>query len=65
MTILDSLLRGGLEGREASPTGFQVPEAVRLVDDLYFHPESLHSKDEFVAKQKKLNYMRQKDIIKI
>jgi phosphoenolpyruvate carboxykinase (ATP) len=65
MAILDSLLRGGLEDWKPSPTGFLVPEAVRLVDDLYFHPENLYSQDEFVAKQKKLNYMRQKAIAKI
>lgn len=65
MAILDSLLRGGLEDWTASPTGFLVPEAVRLVDDLYFHPENLYSKDEFEAKQKKLDYMRQRTIAKI
>ena len=65
MAILDSLLRGGLEDWIASPSGFQVPKAVRLVDDIYFHPENLYSKDEFEAKQKKLNYIRQKAISKI
>lgn len=65
MAILDSLLRGGLEDWISSPSGFKVPKAVRLVDDIYFHPENLYSKEEFEAKQKKLNYIRQKAISKI
>jgi len=65
MAVLDSLLRGGLEDWIASPSGFQVPKAVRLVDDIYFHPENLYSKNEFKLKQEKLNYLRQKAISKI
>jgi phosphoenolpyruvate carboxykinase (ATP) len=65
MAILDSLLRGGLEDWIASPSGFQVPKAVRLVDDIYFHPETLYSKEDFEAKQRKLSYLRQKVISKI
>jgi phosphoenolpyruvate carboxykinase (ATP) len=65
MAILDSLLRGGLEDWISSPSGFQVPKAVRLVDDIYFHPENLYSKEEFEAKQTKLNYFRQKAISKV
>jgi len=65
MAILDSLLRGGLEDWIDSPTGFKVPRAIRMVDDIYMHPENLYSKDEFEAKQRKLNYMRRKAIEKI
>jgi len=45
--ILDSLFRGGLEDWVDSPTGFEVPAAVRSVDDIYFHPERLSSVSEF------------------
>jgi phosphoenolpyruvate carboxykinase (ATP) len=38
MGILDSLVRGGLEDWEDSPTGFKVPKAIRVVDDIYVHP---------------------------
>jgi len=65
MAILDSLLRGGLEDWIDSPTGFKVPRAIRMVDDIYMHPENLYSKDEFEAKQRKLNYLRRKTIEKI
>jgi len=65
MAILDSLLRGGLEDWIDSPSGFKVPTAVRMVDDIYLHPESLYSKVEFEAKQKRLDYLRQRAIEKI
>lgn len=65
MAILDSLLRGGLEDWIDSPSGFRVPKAVRMVDDIYLHPENLYSKVEFEAKQKRLNYLRQRAIEKI
>ena len=65
MAILDSLLRGGLEDWVDSPTGFKVPMAIRMVDDIYLHPENLYSKAEFEAKQRKLNYLRCKVIEKI
>ena len=65
MAILDSLLRGGLEDWIDSPTGFKVPRAIRMVDDIYMHPENLYSKDEFEARQRKLNYLRRKAIEKI
>ncbi|MFC1897276.1 phosphoenolpyruvate carboxykinase (ATP) [Chloroflexota bacterium] len=58
MAILDSLLRGGLEDWEDSPTGFQVPRAIRLVDDLYLHPEKLYSRTEFEEKQVEINRIR-------
>lgn len=65
MAILDSLLRGGLEDWIDSPAGFKVPMAIRMVDDIYLHPENLYSKAEFDAKQRKLDYLRCKIIEKI
>lgn len=65
MAILDSLLRGGLEDWIDSPTGFKVPTAIRMVDDIYLHPENLYSKAEFEARQRKLDYLRCKVIEKI
>jgi len=62
--ILDSLLRGGLEDWIDSPTGLQVPAAVRVVDDIYFHPERLYSESEFEAGQQKLNQFRRAAIEK-
>lgn len=58
MAILDSLLRGGLEEWIDSPTGFKVPTAIRLVDNIYLHPEKLYSRDEFEEKQRELNKIR-------
>ena len=60
--ILDSLLRGGLEDWVETATGLEVPAAVRLVDDIYFHPEILYPWDEFAAKQKELNRFRHQTI---
>jgi len=65
LAILDSLLRGGLEDWVDSATGFKVPAAVRWVDDIYFHPEKLYSRDEFEAKQKELHKLRYEAIEKI
>lgn len=65
MAILDSLLRGGLEDWVDSPTGFKVPTAIRMVDDIYLHPEKLYSKAEFEEKQKELNKFRCEAIKKI
>jgi len=65
MAILDSLLRGGLEDWIDSPTGFKVPKAIRMVDDIYLHPEKLYSTDEFEEKQKELNKFRREAIEKI
>ncbi len=62
LAILDSLLRGGLEDWVDSPSGFKVPAAVRLVDDIYFHPELLYSVDRFDFKQKELNRLRHETI---
>ena len=62
MSILDSLLRGGLEDWGDSPAGFQVPRAIRLVDDILVHPEKLYAKTEFDKKQKKLNRIRQEAV---
>lgn len=65
MAILDSLLRGGLEDWIDSPTGFKVPRAIRMVDDIYLHPETLYSKTEFEERQRRTNYIRRKAIEKI
>jgi phosphoenolpyruvate carboxykinase (ATP) len=59
MYILDSLLRGGFEGIWThSRTGFQIPKAIRMVDDIYLHPEKLYSKTEYETKQKALDAFR-------
>lgn len=63
--ILDSLLRGGLEDWVDSPTGFAVPKAIRVVDDIYLHPEKLYSADEFEKKQKELERVRYEAVEKI
>jgi len=65
MGILDSLLRGGLEDWVDSPTGFQVPKAIRIVDDIYVHPEKLYSRTEFEEKQRELNRIRYEAVEKI
>ena len=65
MAILDSLLRGGLEDWIDSPTGFQVPKAIRMVDDIYLHPEKLYSKAELEERRKELNKFRREAIQKI
>jgi len=65
MSILDSLLRGGLEEWVESPTGFTVPKAIRGVDDIYTHPEKLYPRSAFIQKQKQLNLLRQKEVEKI
>jgi len=58
MSILDSLLRGGLEDWVDSPTGFKVPTAIRAVDDIMVHPERLYTRSEFEQKQQKLHQLR-------
>ena len=63
--ILDSLLRGGLEDWVDSPTGFEVPRAVRYVDDIYLHPEKFYSTIEFEEKQKEVNKIRRESIEKV
>ncbi len=63
--ILDSLLRGGLEDWIDSPTGFKVPRAIRVVDDIYLHPEKLYSRDEFEEKQRELNKIRYEAVEKL
>jgi phosphoenolpyruvate carboxykinase (ATP) len=65
INILDSLLREGFEDWIDSPTGFKVPKAIRMVDDIYLHPEKLYSKTEFEEKQKQLNRFRRTVIEKI
>jgi phosphoenolpyruvate carboxykinase (ATP) len=63
--ILDSLFRGGLEDWVDSPTGFQVPAAVRAVDDIYFHPERLWSAIEFEDEMIEVTRFRRSAIEKI
>lgn len=65
LSILDSLLRGGLEDWVDSPTGFRVPASIRAVDDILVHPERLYSQVEFEEKQKKLNRIRCEAVEKI
>jgi phosphoenolpyruvate carboxykinase (ATP) len=65
MAILDCLLRGGLEDWVDSPTGFQVPKAVRYVDDIYLHPEKLCSVAEFETRQRELNKTRCESVQKL
>ncbi len=65
MAILDSLLRGGLEDWIDSPTGFQVPASVRMVDDIYFHPEKLFAVAEFEENQHGLNTIRREALEKL
>ncbi|MBA7632484.1 Phosphoenolpyruvate carboxykinase (ATP) [subsurface metagenome] len=65
MGILDSLLRGGLEDWRDSPTGFQTPAAIRVVDDIYVHPEKLYSSSEFEQKQKELDKIRHKAVVEL
>jgi len=65
IAILDSLLRGGLKHWVDSPTGLKVPKAIRMVDDIYVHPEKLYSKEDFEKKQKQLNMLRREAIEKV
>jgi ATP-dependent phosphoenolpyruvate carboxykinase len=65
MSILDSLLRGGLEDWMDSPSGFRVPAAIRAVDDILVHPERLYTAAEFEQKQRELNKIRYEAIEKI
>ena len=65
MGILDSLVRGGLEDWQNSPTGFKVPKAIRVVDDIYVHPEKLYSASEFEEKQRNLNRVRYEAVAKL
>jgi phosphoenolpyruvate carboxykinase (ATP) len=63
--ILDSLLRGGLEDWVDSPTGFQVPKAIRVVDDIYVHPEKVYSSSEFEERQRELKKIRYKAVAEL
>ncbi len=63
--ILDSLLRGGLEDWIDSSAGFKVPRAIRVVDDIYMHPEKLYPEGEFEEKQGNLNKIRYEAVEKI
>jgi hypothetical protein len=48
-----------------SPTGFLVPRAIRVVDDIFLHPEKLFSPSEFAEKQKEINRVRYEAVEKI
>jgi len=65
MAILDSLFRGGLEDWVDSPTGFKVPKAIRMVDDIYLHPEKLYTRVEFKEKQEGFNKLRYEAVEKL
>ncbi len=65
MGILDSLLRCGLEDWADSPTGFQVPRAIRTVDDIFFHPEKLYSPKEFATQQGQLDHQRYEAVARL
>ncbi len=58
MSILDSLVRGGLTEWRTSPSGFLVPAAVRGLSDRYFHPEKLYEGSQYKEKQASLNQHR-------
>jgi len=58
MSILDSLIRGGLTNWRDSPSGFLVPAAVRGLSDHYFRPEKLYSSGEYRNRQDNLNQQR-------
>jgi phosphoenolpyruvate carboxykinase (ATP) len=58
LSMLDSLLRGGLEDWIDSPIGFKVPASIRAVDDILVHPERLYSRFEFEEKQQELHRLR-------
>jgi len=62
ISILDSLFRGGLEDWMESVGGLEVPAAVRMVDDIYFHPEIMYPRAVFDAKMATLNAFRKKAI---
>jgi len=64
LSVLDSLLRGGLEDWVDSPTGFKVPAAIRAVDDILVHPERLYSRTEFEEKQAELHRLRYESVEK-
>jgi phosphoenolpyruvate carboxykinase (ATP) len=73
LTILDSLIRGGIQEWIDSPSGFKVPASSRSVDDSqlhpeqspYFHPERLYSTGEFESKQRILNKLRHETVEKV
>lgn len=60
--ILDSLFRGGLEDWMESMSGLEVPAAVRVVDDIFFHPEIVYSRGEYEKRQNDLNRFRRQAI---
>ncbi len=65
MGILDSLIRGGLEDWKESPTGFEIPAAIRVVDPIYVHPERLYLSADFAEKQAALDKLRYEAVAKL
>ncbi|MFC1999281.1 phosphoenolpyruvate carboxykinase (ATP) [Chloroflexota bacterium] len=58
LAVLDSLLRAEIEDWVDSGSGFKVPASVRMVDDIYFHPEMLYSRHEFEQRRRKATKLR-------
>ncbi len=58
LSILDSLLRGGLEDWQDSPLGLRVPKAIRFVDDIFVHPEKVFTHAAFEETAAELNRLR-------
>jgi phosphoenolpyruvate carboxykinase (ATP) len=59
MSILDSVLRGGLEDWILSErTGLMVPRAIRLADSILLHPERLYPQQAFARRQRALDKRR-------
>ncbi len=65
LSVLDSLLRAGLEDWVDSVTGFKVPASIRAVDDILVHPERLYSRTEFEVKQRELHRLRYEAVERI
>jgi phosphoenolpyruvate carboxykinase (ATP) len=65
MSILDSLVRGGLTNWKESPSEFLVPVAVRGLSDHYFHPEKLYGTGGYNERQMSLNEHRRQILEKI
>ena len=65
LAILDSLLRAEIEDWVDSGSGFRVPASVRMVDDIYFHPEMLYSRQEFEQRRRKADKLRHEAMEKV
>jgi len=65
LAVLDSLLRAEIEDWVDSGSGFKVPASVRIVDDIYFHPEMLYSRQEFEQRRRKATKLRHEAMEKV